>query len=817
MNLFFYQLKQAYLSLKQKPGFVFSVVSTMGITLGALLCVLTLAYVMLIKPLPYPEQEKLFWVEHGLSDKNNELRASWFSYPGMVLFSETQDIFTEFAMLCFGESILSSDPEQPLVNTSFVTPDTFSMLGAKIALGRSFEQTESIDTNNPVALISFETWQDDFAGSKDVLKEKVTINNVSFNIVGVIAPSFVEPEMFTPGRKTQYWLPWDYNFKAELYKNEWGNVLYELGFVGKLKSGLTPQQAEQKIALFLNEIWQENVASIAFYNDWQVKLSLKPLKSIILADNQQRMYLLLAGVIGLLVIACVNISNLFIARTVEKQQQLAINAAVGASKKQLFLCLLAESTVLMVASMAVALVVAALGFGLLQHYLAEFLPRVQELAINNFTLSAAVFFLLVFALSFAKINSQMINYHQLNERLQSSGKGTGVQVSKAVRQILIASQVTVTSVLVFANLTLFDSAVSVINTPMKYNVEQVMALELAQAKSIKRGSAEAISLIKEVQKSLALLPQVLEVSQSNSPLDSYATNFIQPSTKQIFSAEIQAGAGHNYINLLQQRLLAGDWFSEQDIAMSGNHIFVVNDVFAKQLSPDGNVVGMKINMEGEIDQDNNAVHSTIIGVVSGVNIPDGKANPAQVYRPIWRGFSNFLIKVKPGQTLSREQIAASVKLVTSQFTLARYYSLSDRREQMLFSQYITAITSGVLAVFTFILAAIGLYGILSYSTQVRRYEIGTRMAIGAKSKDIIKLIFKDNTSALVAGIVTSLFVLLGVFFGFSELLTSYISFELLPLLIITLALISLLSFFACYLPLRQYIYKPASHSLRGAE
>ena len=126
MNLFIYQLKQALQSLKKKPGFVFSVVSTMGITLGALLCVLTLAYVMLIKPLPYPEQDKLYWVEHNLADNFGKERASSFSYPGMIHFYENQNIFTESALLCFGESLLSSNPAQPLVNTTFITPEFFS-------------------------------------------------------------------------------------------------------------------------------------------------------------------------------------------------------------------------------------------------------------------------------------------------------------------------------------------------------------------------------------------------------------------------------------------------------------------------------------------------------------------------------------------------------------------------------------------------------------------------------------------------------------------------------------------------------------------
>jgi predicted permease len=816
MNLFIYQLKQALFTLKQKPGFVFSIVSTMGITLGDLLCVLTLAYVMLLKPLPYPEQDKLYWVEHGLADNFGEMRASSFSYPGMMHFYEKQDVFSESALMCFGESLLASDPAQPLVNTAFVTPELFSLLATPIALGRAFEQSEGKGSNNPVALISYDTWQIDYNGSQDVLTQKVIINEVSFNIVGVVAEDFVEPEIYMPGRKTQYWLPWDYNFKAKMYSDAWGNVLHELAFIGKLKQGFSQSQAEQKVSPFLNDLWQENVASMAFYKDWTVSLKLKTFKSIIIGDNEQRMVLLLAAVLGLLVIAFANISNLFIARVIELQRTLAINAAIGASKRQIFKSFYAESLVLMFASLMLSLVITSFGFGVLQYYLAEFLPRVNELAINTFTLSTALFCLIVFAYIFAKLSSNIINYRQLNSSLQSSGKGAGIQVSKKVRQTLIISQVAVTTLLVFANLSLFNQSTSIINTPMKYNVEQVYTLDLSRSSLLKWDSDEVLSLLKEIENALLQLPEVNEISQSNSPMNSNTANFTLFGQEKTFRAELQDESGHHSIQLLEQSLLAGDWFSEEDI-QTGRKVFVVNDVFAKQLAPSGNVVGLKIAMENEIDRENNAVMRTIIGVVAGVNLPNKSVAPSQAYWPIWKGSDNFLIKVNPQQNLSREQVVNTVKLITNKFTLSSLQRLTDVQANMLFTQYTTAITSGVLATFTFLLAAIGLYGILSYSTQIRRFEIATHLAIGAKRKDMIRLIFLDNVKPLIVGISLSGLLLLALYFKFNELLISYLSIDLIPPLILTLALISLTSFFACYFPLRQYINNPVVHSLKGSE
>jgi ABC-type antimicrobial peptide transport system permease subunit len=222
-------------------------------------------------------------------------------------------------------------------------------------------------------------------------------------------------------------------------------------------------------------------------------------------------------------------------------------------------------------------------------------------------------------------------------------------------------------------------------------------------------------------------------------------------------------------------------------------------------------------MENEIDRENNAVMRTIVGVVAGVNLPNKAVAPAQVYWPIWKGSDNFLIKVKPQQNLSREQVVNTVKAVTHKFTLSNLKRLSDVQTNMLFTQYTTAITSGVLAIFTFLLAAIGLYGILSYSTQIRRFEIATHMAMGAKKNDIVKLIFFDNIKPLFIGILVSGLLLVALYANFSDLLLSYLSIASIPLLILTLALISLTSFFACYFPLRQYINKPVIHSLKSSE
>ncbi|MBL4909918.1 MAG: hypothetical protein JKX78_07850 [Alteromonadaceae bacterium] len=165
-----YEVKQAYLNLKQKPLFVFSVVSTMGITLGALLCVLTLAYVMLIKPLPYPEQDRLYVAEHKIINAKKETQKVAFSYPGLVHLYQSKTVFEQAAMIYYDQNVISSHPNQPLVNTAYVTPEFHRMLASAMAIGRMFAASEALNKNNPVAMLSYSTWQQEFNGSAEILE-----------------------------------------------------------------------------------------------------------------------------------------------------------------------------------------------------------------------------------------------------------------------------------------------------------------------------------------------------------------------------------------------------------------------------------------------------------------------------------------------------------------------------------------------------------------------------------------------------------------------------------------------------------------------
>ncbi|WDE02125.1 ABC transporter permease [Thalassomonas actiniarum] len=806
MSTILYQYKQAWAGLKKTPGFILSVVISMGLTLGALLCVLTLANVLLNDPLPYPEQESLYKVDQSLINDSGEEWAKAYNYPGLMHLYKKQQAFSEIGLLYYDYNIVSSLATQPNVNTTFVTPGWADLFQGELVMGRHFSDSEEVNTHNPVAILSYQMWQQEFQGADDVLSKSLIINDVSFRIVGVLAQSFVEPEIYNVGYKTQVWLPWDFNPTPERAFQAWNRVQEPMLVVGKLKPGLVASQVEQSLTTMMDDTWQQAVVGDEYFNGWRIDMSVQSLKSTILGDTERTILLLIAGVVGLLLIAIANISNLFMARTVQKQRDLAICASVGAKKSHLFNMLFAESSLLLSMALLLALLVAHTGFDIMQSFLSDVLPRVHELSINGFTLVSAVILTLLCALGFTALSNNMLNYKALNLVLRSSGKGTSFQVAKSIRQLLIVSQVAIASCLVFANFNLIEQAYSVISAPYGFTMENRVYVSVMTT-GTKADSEEKSVVMSQFAEQLEQLPQVRGVSRSVSPLRNMGSRAItMEGSKQKITPELKY-IDDKYLSMVEQPLLYGNTFSREDI-LDNTPVVLVNASFAERVSTDlQQVVGQTLSFGDD------TVY-TVIGVVADTIMPGTTEPKVQLFKHTSIRGGSFLIELAPDYELDREQAAQILRGISSQYSLFEMKPLMQTRMRMLFSQFTMAITSASLALVTFLLASIGLYGILSYTTQLRRFELGTRMALGAKRFAIVGLVIGENTMTVVLGFIASVIILFSLYIGFSAELNAYIGEQLILISVITLSLITWICLFACYWPVRAYINRPVINTLR---
>ncbi len=820
MSKFIRQHKQAWASLKKKPGFVLTVLMTMGITLGALLCAVTLNYLLLVEPLPYPEQDRLFVAEHKLIGAKNETKAVAFTYPGLMHLYKSKEAFEQAAILMYDQDVIVSHSSQPLVNIAYVTPDLHQILASPMAFGRIFEASEALDTHNPVTILSYNTWQNEFNGGADILEQKINLSGVSYRIVGVLAKDFVEPELAEIGRETQVWLPWDFNQTPEWQKQAYDNINGSLTFIGLLKQDISQSQATQLLTPLVDKRWQEGLpGDDDFFKGWTIDIRIRSVKEVILGQSDSIAVMLLAGVIGLVLIACANISNLFMSRTAEKQRQMAIQAAIGATKNHLFKAVLAETTLLMSMSIVLALVIAQTGFYIMQQYLGAVLPRVNELSLSSITFGSALLVTIVFAIFFAKLSIRMINYRALNTTLQSSGKGSGLQVSKKIRQLLIASQVALATFLVFANFSLLKDAVKTIDAPIGFATKNISTLVLNFSSTNFPSQEELIPIMAEVMEKLEALPQVESIAQGRTPLDGFSIRALTNVADNKKYTPYLNGVDHRYFNMIEQTIIQGDDFTLVD-RKDRNNVMIVNQAFAKQLKADSDVLGLQISLGGPDP-------FKIIGIVKDIAIPgdtpqdtDSEAigsGVARAYIPNRLGGQSFMLKFKPGQSVSREQLGKLLSSIDQRYSVFSFKASSDTLTQSLFSEITTAVTTAVLASLVFLLAGIGLYGILSYGTQLRKFELGARMAIGATRKHLISLIIGDNTKAVLIGFAGSVVLFAIAYIGLSEYMQPFLTWQVLPMVLATLVLITLVTLFACYWPLRQYINQPAIFTLRGSD
>jgi ABC-type antimicrobial peptide transport system permease subunit len=250
--------------------------------------------------------------------------------------------------------------------------------------------------------------------------------------------------------------------------------------------------------------------------------------------------------------------------------------------------------------------------------------------------------------------------------------------------------------------------------------------------------------------------------------------------------------------MIEQPILQGTNFTIVD-RRDRTNVMIVNQAFAERIKADGDVLGMQLSTGGPEPFE-------IIGIVKNITIPGGtvmgstitNGGVARSYASNRLAGRTFMLKLKRDQSISREQLVILLAEVDSRYSVYGFHTASSRLIEHLFAEIITAVTTSALALITFFIAGIGLYGVLSYSIQMRRLELGTRMAVGAKRHDLIVLIIKDNAKPIIFGVLFSLVILLGVYLFFSAELSSYITIQLAPMFVSTIVLVATLSLLACY-------------------
>lgn len=805
--------KNAFHSLSNAKGYVITIVLTLGITLGALVAMFSLNYQLLAAPLPYPNADRLVVAKSERFDKQMLVKDRHAPYPAWIESYRQEDAqFEQKALLAYTVSIERRMPDSPVLNTISTTPEFFNMVQAPMLLGRRFETSEALDTMNPVAVISHHAWVKYFQQDPNVLGKTLNIMEIDFKIIGVLDESFVEPELYQRGWETDVWLPMDYDDMPVQFRKNWNNSIGSTFWVGLLQKGLNKTAVEHSVSNRIAARFKDETLNQPELSDASLRFRLETFHTAILGSSSQQSLLMLAGVLVLLLIATTNVLNLMLARTANQQRSMAIHVALGAQQKHIFSAVLAEISSLMLGASVLAVVVALVLLELLKIAAEGQLPRLQELHINPATLVFTFFVAAVLATIFAVILSRQINYRQLNNLLHTSGKGVGLQISARIRKLLILSQVVLTAVLLAASLHILLQSSRQLTQPVGYHTSNQYQIIFSIATLWNTTTEEERrSYLMRVIEDLRTNPKVLAVGATSlSPI-----SYRNPSSDLLrvdglddkkLSA-VQSYCDGSYLHIAEIPLVAGRYFTDAEVR-ANTQVMVVNETLARAIQADGQVLGKKVYRQS--DGAPNAIE--IVGVLKDLQLP-GMLEPPRFFQAHLTQNPELVVRVKAGQQLTPTEVNALAAKVHPQLKLFYIKTSEQAIAQLTMPQKTAAGLTAVLSVLALSLAAIGIYGVLSYSVQLRKFELGIRMAIGARPNTVFLQILKDNLTPVIVGLAIAMAALIGLWFWVQQ--TSYsvqttsLGWLLPPTLIIALtAATSLLSVW-------QIIRKPASNILRG--
>jgi putative ABC transport system permease protein len=812
MRYFIHSLKNelslAKSALFRVPGFSATVIGTLAITLGALICIFSLNHMLLVKSLPYPDAENLLVLQHTYTEDGVEYGGAQTA-PGMISLYKKQKVLAEMALMRDQKLLIADHPEQPNSLVSFITPEYFSLLKPAMHLGRTINEKEGFDQHQAVTVLSYDSWKKWYNSDKNIIGSKTMLGNVSFKIIGVTAADFRAPAN-RYNQAMDFWVPWDYQ---RLDVNNWGVMTRGLTALGKLKQDISEQQALSSLSPILNEGYTASANALKGYT---AHVTLTPLKEIIVGDSTQVALLLLSGVVALLLIATSNVTNLFLSRAAEKQRTMAIQAAMGAKPAHLFTSMFAESFILCTVAGLLGLIVAGWGFVLLAELASTQLPRITELSIDGITLLFTVFIVLTLSITFAKLSSRVVKYDDLKTQLQSSGKGSGLQISKKIRNALIITQVTLASILLVGTSVVIEKALSTIMHPLGFNEKEIDYLRIARPKGFEgyaeQNLVELNLMTLEIKKALNLLPQVVQVSRSLEPiieLGSFNMSLEDVNGKRLGSFNANM-VDHNYFDLIELPLVKGNFFAEQKDPKYLITEIILSESLANHLFPNKNPLG-------EILQIQATQPLKVVGVVKDYHSPGRTSDYSyQRYYLPYAVFSDlgFDIKLEKGAGLNKETLLPLLHAINPKLRIQELTSHSEMHAILIYKHKLTAGITIVLSLLALLLAAAGIYGVLNYSTQMRRYELGIHLAMGAKTHRVLTMVIKENIQPVFYGIAVSV-VLTGLIYMLArQQLTTAIEFNFFAILS-TVPVMLLVSLIACYLPVNKVINEDPVKALRN--
>jgi predicted permease len=814
---FWQDLRYAARMLRKSPGFTAIAVLTIAMGIGATTAIFSVVDATLLHPLPYPRPEQLVSVVDDLPGVGAQ--DVGMSVPEWHDFQRS-GIFEYVSPVGGGDVNVTGSSEPTRILFATVGPNYFALLGAEPELGRSFNPEDTTPGFTLEVLISDRLWKGAFASDPQILGKNIRLDNDLYQIIGVMPASFHDPGQTAAQRSTELWAAAGFAGPPAPEPLRASHFLAPI--VARIKPGLTIAQAQSRLDALVASLQKEFPQDYPLQSAWRVRLV--PLKQTVVGDVRQTLILLLGAVGLVLLIGCVNVANLLLARASARGREMAVRQALGAERRRLMWQLLTEGLLLSLVGGIVGLVILFCAKGFLLQIVPESLPRLNEVSISWPVLLFALGATLIAGAIFGLAPAWHTGRADLTYMLKQAGRGASVSGEQArTRRALVVTEFALSLVLMIAAGLLLRSFADLLDAQLGYNPRNVMAVRTwlpipnDPATDIYRTAPQQAPFLREVLRRGGTLPGVEEIAvgdlaalplgHGRGDLNSFPFIIEGHETSNNEAPLVDASiVTPGYFHLLGMTLLRGRLFGEADDENAPG-VAVINEAFARTHWPNENPVGQHIKLPSPGNR-SPRTWITVVGVIANARTESlADSSAPQLYLSLYQRTAKdwaILLRGRLDAATIPGQLRQQVQSVNPELPVFGAQTLDDVLSASLSQRRFSMEIVGLFALTALLLAGMGIYGVISYVVSERTHEIGIRLALGAQSRTILRMVLRQGLGLALAGAVFGLVgalivahLMAGVLYGVRP--TDPVTFVGVALLLIGVALL------ACYIPARRAI------------